>query len=622
MIRQIALFSGIVILSLAFSSAVRAQPSLASEDINDQFDVVVGSETLSFTVLRDAREAKQWYYVPNSVRLFERTLGQDKIPDFSLLRYQFKDPQNQQNLLEGGLLQFAVTFAAPAGTVDALRKKLSQQTQIPENQVRLAPLPMRDVKMQIYAPGQGNGPATMVTSTSADVIGNTGPIFATQKMPFSMTLTSVGADVYEAMTNGNTGVTVGMSYSFVGLSKPAGFKITVDWDKTYDFYSSDKKTRALTSLYGWTASYSSDRSSMMETLKQKDCIKFEAYPGETLTLADMYELAAPFLDRINKEMLEKVEPPNEIPPATAQDPPKASYRKSVTRIAGEIVASSTGVSTGGYSVAVKKANFRRTGQSEFDFRVAQPVTVNAGFGGFIGIGQYPDSVRDSLVSFVPLGPWQSAYLALPTVTDQYGITSVSVEASVNHNSTDYLTSTATWSVPDGWETTDGKPITRFVFPLSALPAAIAGQPMTNLKLKLNTKITHMNKVIEVTKVVAAFDGEKAITTPLDVSDVEWVEVDATGLPWKSLGAGELVRVNIKLTSNGEALEKQIRPRLENGQYYPPLPQYVLFRRTNDPIKAQISFNVAGANTPIESNASVDNLRAANQSMAIFLGALE
>src|SRR5262245_51694748 len=96
-------------------TAVHAQASLAAEDILDEVPVTIGSVRESFTLIRDGRRPEQWYYVPDRPRLFERSLGSGPVePDFTLLRYQFGDPGNAEKLLEGGLMQFALSLSLPA----------------------------------------------------------------------------------------------------------------------------------------------------------------------------------------------------------------------------------------------------------------------------------------------------------------------------------------------------------------------------------------------------------------------------------------------------------------------------------------------------------------------------
>ena len=88
--------------------AAHAQASLASEDIIDEVVVKIGDESHRFTVIRDAINKDQWYYAPDQPRLSERRMSNgNREPEFTLVRYQFRDPANPEALAEGGFMQFA-----------------------------------------------------------------------------------------------------------------------------------------------------------------------------------------------------------------------------------------------------------------------------------------------------------------------------------------------------------------------------------------------------------------------------------------------------------------------------------------------------------------------------------
>jgi hypothetical protein len=103
--RGLKLF-GIAVLAVAPWQTAISQASLASEDIINSLKV--GDE--SFTVVRDAVQRDQWYFIPDRPRLFEKKTGNVTTPEFALLKYQFKDPANAANLLEGGVLQFSASL--------------------------------------------------------------------------------------------------------------------------------------------------------------------------------------------------------------------------------------------------------------------------------------------------------------------------------------------------------------------------------------------------------------------------------------------------------------------------------------------------------------------------------
>src|SRR5262249_20809046 len=98
-----------------FPSPALAQASLAAEDLIDEVEVAVDGTKETYTVIRDAVRRDQWYYMPKTVRLYERTVQKKNEPEFALLRHQYEDPAAPGGKVEVGSLVFAVTLGAPEG---------------------------------------------------------------------------------------------------------------------------------------------------------------------------------------------------------------------------------------------------------------------------------------------------------------------------------------------------------------------------------------------------------------------------------------------------------------------------------------------------------------------------
>jgi hypothetical protein len=99
---------------------IQASPSLAAEHQIDGIPVTINGVKASFTVVQDAFDEYQWYYIPDQPRLFERTVDGKTEPEFTLISYQFKNTSNSNNLLERGLLQFATRLAIPSQAMGQL----------------------------------------------------------------------------------------------------------------------------------------------------------------------------------------------------------------------------------------------------------------------------------------------------------------------------------------------------------------------------------------------------------------------------------------------------------------------------------------------------------------------
>jgi hypothetical protein len=132
---------GLTLAVLSFiAPSSHAQVSLAADDVI--WSVTYPDTKESFTIIRDARNVDQWYYVPNKPRLVEKDEGGTKVPVFSLVKFQYRDPQDANKLKEGGQLSFETTLGA-GSAVEFLRDAVAKYKGVDKNKVRLAALPVK-----------------------------------------------------------------------------------------------------------------------------------------------------------------------------------------------------------------------------------------------------------------------------------------------------------------------------------------------------------------------------------------------------------------------------------------------------------------------------------------------
>ena len=247
---------------LAAPRASYAQASLASEDIIEEVIVRIGDVDHRFTVIRDALVKEQWYYAPDQPRLSERLMSSGKRePEFTLVRYQFKDPANPEALAEGGFMQFAITLGLPPEAQPQMKAAIAKHANVQPETIRLAALPFKDATVHLYIPKSG------LLVASEHVGPGIAPTFATQKMTFAIPLSKIGSDVYDTIANGTTGLAAGVEFTYTGLTPPTGFTVEVDWDMAHTFFSKDEKARAEVSVMGFFGGKASgDRNKLVETL--------------------------------------------------------------------------------------------------------------------------------------------------------------------------------------------------------------------------------------------------------------------------------------------------------------------------------------------------------------------
>lgn len=556
----------VVVLCLAITAGVNGawgQASLASEDRIDEIPVTVDGVEEAFTVIRDANIENQWYYMPDRPRLFERTLDGLSEPEFALIRYQFRDPENPQDMLEGGLLQFAASLAVPVEALTQLKAAIQAQTG--DNLVRLSAMPFKEAKVNIFTPEEGN-----LIAAAAQGAG-IAPAFATQKMAFSVYLTRIGSDIYDTITDGNTGVPIVVEYSFNGLTPPAGFKVEIDWDQTYDYYSKNQKFAAAASWKGLVGgSVDIDTNKIRTTLETNKCITVIVTEGESLTAEQIDKHLEPILARINQEIIEATKPPEKIDPAIATKPDaKAKFYSA------------------GYSVALKDVETVKKGKEVIDFNVRQHQVRMTTAAGFIGIGRYPEEMRKRLVTVVPEGPWKSAFFVLPAVGDaaDLGIAQVDLEIGIAAGEDVRQTQVVAWTPETGWR--DRRGTTRTVLSFALLGLEASGFDLANAVFDAKTKITLSRDVIELFQRSAIFDGETAVTTPLSAVDV--VSVDGSILNWNRIDeTSDLAAVTVRMKSGDRTLNTTLKPRRIDGDWIEPAPVYWLVKK-NAPVTAEIKF---------------------------------
>ena len=210
--KYLYLFWIVVFVLIAISPPlIYGQASLAAEDIIDDVAIDINGEKLLFTVIRDANQKEQWYYAPARATLYERAVNGKKEPEFTLIKYQFPDPTDRQKLLEGGIMQFALTLGIPPEAKEQLVGAIAKLVDTGKDKIRLAALPFKDASVHLYTPG-----GDLITSEKlGDGIA---PTLANQKMVFAIQFTRLGADIYDALVNGNTGLAVAVSFTYYGTN--------------------------------------------------------------------------------------------------------------------------------------------------------------------------------------------------------------------------------------------------------------------------------------------------------------------------------------------------------------------------------------------------------------------
>lgn len=401
--KQLALFlllAGFLICSFQ----VYGQASLAGENILDTIEV----DGTLYTCVRDAVKEAQWYYIPNSPRLVENKIKGKMVPKFTLVRFQYKEGTG---FVEGGVLQFEVNMALPPNVVSTLKDKVAKNINKKAKDIRLGALPFSKARVHLYSP-LGD---LFVSATPTEGIA---PNVATGSIPFSIRLEGAAAtDIMSALVEkGQGGVPVVIDFEYSGITPPvAGLYATVDMKKMYSHFEKNEKTRRKVGGWFWSATKSTDVTTIREVIKASGAVKFSMLQSDDPKVQDaMDSFQSWIMEQIAKDLLVLETPPPKFDPAKAETPGTGWF------------------GGGGSSVSIRDVKQDILVNKKYSAEVRRTVTRHSSGGALIGIGTYPEDIRNQLVFDAPKGVWDKVFYTMPSVTadPSVGIRTVKLEIDI------------------------------------------------------------------------------------------------------------------------------------------------------------------------------------------------
>lgn len=541
---SLTIFAGLFLLLGLLPAG--AQVSLGA---GDQTDVVVtvDGENEAFTVLRDYQRRDQFYYVPNKPQLATRGTGTKKKPVFHLLKYQTKNPETN-DLVQGGILQFAIRLAPANDVVNQIKKSVAAQFSLPEATVKLSPLPFKSAEVTVY-----NQEGELLTTEFQKP--GVAPAFANSEIPFQVQLTDLSADVFDALTTGGGGIPVYITYTFDQISPETGFKVTVDWDQSFSHFSKDERTKtAYTRWYyyrtwwgGWrssgtTAMRETQEQTLSEVLQENSSIKVESVAGKNFTQEEITRYMDPVIERVSKELVEKMSPPEKIEPASAKEP-QTPYNGTTSS-----------------TLSVKSINKVKKGKEVIEFKRRELFESKSTYGTLLGIGEFDKNIQEQLITIMPSGNWSHAYFPVPAVGDSESLAIKSIDLQVIPRYYDkagkikQISGTnaelVTWKPEKGYfADRKGNEVTNILFPLQAITDKLAKDnvPLSSCTYEVNIKVTQGSSIMNFQSFEEFLLGGIPVSTPM--ARIEGVEIDCeTGLNFGKTDEGGLAAVKLKITS--------------------------------------------------------------------------
>jgi len=515
--RWIALAFTLVSISWALP-ALSQDVSLLADDTIDDITLSDGANPQAVTVMRDAYNPNQWYYVPTRPRLVEAIANGARKPVFHLYRYQFNSQDNNE-LIEGGLLQFSATLSLEPEELNELKQKvLAARPDIDKNSFALSALRMRKATVQLYSPGA----AGVFVRTQPDGNGDA-PLFTTQDMAFAVDLTKIGTSLYKSLLDGEAGLKLQVDYTYGGLTPPAGFTVTVDYKQVLDYYAKNQIIAAQASYFGlWGASYHNESTEIRQDLENAGALKIDVVEGSGFQKDDIDKYLQPIIKRINDEVLQVMEPPPQIQEPRADPSSKGGFFGSAN-----------------YSVATKSINQIKQLKETINMRFRMYEERKTSAAANISVGAYPKEVRDTLFSTVQNLNWESTYFRLPAVdvAANSGISTIDLTTALSSGDRAEPERSFTWTASNGeWvDNETNKPSTGTVFAL--LGDGFTGNVLQNAVFTTTYRFTARGKDESYKIVDSAFTGSRPLTTP--TQGLDFLTVDPSALTFSNMAeAGE------------------------------------------------------------------------------------
>lgn len=592
-------------------------PAVAQVSNDFQTDVVVKVDGVdeTFTILRHYSKTDQFYYVPNAPRLATTGMGASKKPIFHLLSYQAKNTETN-DLVDGGIMQFSVRLAPPAEVVSQMRSQIASQFSIPENTIKLTPLPFKSAEIAVY---NLKGELLKTEFQKPGIA----PAFANSEIPFQVQLNSLTSDVYKALVTGGGGIPVYITYTFDQVTPETGFKVTVNWDKSYKHFSEDKRTKtAYTRWYyyrtwwgGWRSradvgQNESRQQTLSDILQENQSVKYESVAGDNFTQDEITKLMDPIIEQVSKELVATVQPPEKIEAAAAKEPENATL-------------------WGGTSTyAMKSVENIRKGSQVIEMKRRQLFESKSTYGSLLGIGRYNDDVKKQCVTIMPAGNWSYAYFPVPAVGDgkELAIEKIDLQVVPKYRDEDgklhqikgAMAELVTWT-PKKKCFVDRKDnrVTNILFPLQSITEKLAEDkiPLSSCTYEVTTTVTQNNDELEFRSYEDFVLGGIPVSTPM--ARIEGVEVDCDPLTFGDK-KGDLYQVSISVDSTypEKSYNKTIKADTEIKN-----PVFLVEKEDKgkkNPITANIKFTLRGSSKKVPWAFNDRNLQDSDLGLSVVL----
>jgi len=609
-LKQNLLHLTIGILFMAFSGSVYAQASLAAENMVEDITVTTKyKKQVTYTLIRDAQVPEQWYYMPRGIRVAEDidVTGKAK-PKMTLLKYQYQDKLTKKNK-EGAVLSATFTMAMEPEVVEEVKKKLLEkvrklkeskdafwkkyQRRMGLTEIRLAGLPLESCKIEFL-----NANGDFLDEVDAKASSFDGATTVSQEMVMSYDLTALGANVFEGLATGQSGLTMRANITYNGLTPPCGYNIQGKWDNIYEYYEKQTKKEGGLSLGPIKIGAADTKEKKRESLSKIQNVNIEQIgckeEGDDPSDGDanLKALIAKIESQVyNTDMLTQAEELAKLEAMLVTTDDKDVKKMLIDKIAGAQNSIKLG-----YQRSVKDIKKRQTGEINYKYSKQNIIQRKTTFGGGLSFANY-NLTEEQLVSegYVILvdanKDFKSTIFGLPIVNPDYNLNGLVLEIKYTNSDGSTKSEARRWTKGEGWQTPAGQKVSHISFNLiGENDKQRQNEPEFDIHLQVIGKTSSLSFNID-RKVKMAGD-EKFVDALEILTDTYIIEGQDLSFMKISENDTDLSNAKIEIPTGNKTIRKYIRPFYTNGIAGPPKPIYMLLPK-GESNGGKITFSAGG-----------------------------
>nr|WP_299344192.1 hypothetical protein [Allomuricauda sp.] len=586
-----------LILLIGTNSKIHSQASLAAE--NKIEDIVVktkGGEQKVYTVLRDEINDNQFYVVPSNIKVGTKDINGQQIPDLTLLLYEHKDDSGK--IKQGGVLQGTMTMYPEPEIIDEIKRQvlekvkkieLSKSPHLRKNikAIRLSSIPLENCEFTIMT-DKGLFLGNPETKTAFQ-----GPLIATQRMGFSLSLNALGASVISALASGKGGIVVQVKIKYRGLTPPCGYTINGTWDNVYKYYEEQTKKEGGLNFWKFKFGGSKTKSKISESLTQMNGVEIRRIKCGTNdnTLEDQH--LQRLKDKIENQVMSKEykgleKQLHELQSMFASTKDEDLKKKLIDRI-----ADTEKLLQIGYQNSVKSVNKRKRGKISYDFSTQYLEKRESVFFGTIGFAKFNMDAetlkkKGHIIDINANDAFPYVGIALPEINPDFDLSALALDISYENSDGKVHSEAGRWVASKGWTNIRGDKIAYLRFNLIG-EKDIEKRNRPEFKVKLQVISKTLNGSFTIERKFKLESGDKNLNA-LELLTKQF-KFDGELLEYQRItgNAADLVDVNITFENSGIKISKSLRPYRSNGIYGPPKPLYILIPNNDEPIAGKVTF---------------------------------